>query len=462
MVQLYPHIVQPKSVAPQTAEWGRLTVPENRSSGSHLITIPFVRFRSTAAKPGSPLIFLQGGPGTSVLSYLPLMWNKPVMKPPTELADCIFIEHRGFGLSRPSLECPGVYNVPLDEAGSPELYLEAHRAYLTQAAAFWHEQGVDIAGYNTREMAADIDDLRRALGYEQISLYGGSFGSHHGFALLRYYGPNIERAFLWDIEGPNHTIKLPRNIQTQLGTLSAFIKEDPMLNELIPDLLSLMSSILERLLQPVVVQTLHPDTEEEVDIVIGAYDLQLVTANGLGDSRFLSELPLRYLAMSKRDYSWLAGQVVRLRLNQTSNVMYEAVDLASGATAKRKEQISREAQETLLGNAINEPFHALGDVLGYPNCGDDFRGRLVSDVPIVLVGGSLDARTPISNAADLLPDLANGQLISVTGASHDIAIRGDHCQELALCRNQFLRGEELSISQLNAGFTFQAPNDANQ
>lgn len=455
-VQLFPYLFQPKIGPAIAAEWGQLMVPENRSvNDSRLLTIPFVRFHSSSEHPGSPLIFLQGGPGTSVLSILPFLWTAPVMKPPLELADCIFVEHRGFGLSRPSLDCPGTYNIPLDEPGSPTLYTEDHRRYLAAAVSFWQEQGVDIYGYNVREMAADIDDLRQALGYEKISLYGGSFGSHHGFALLRYYGHAVERAFLWDIEGPNHTVKLPSNIQKQLVTLDAFLKENDALSRQIPDLLELMGSVLDKLKQqPVVRETMHPQSKEKVNIALGSYDLQLVTANGLGDSRFLRALPLRYLAMAKGDFSWLAEQAIRLRVTQKSNIMYEASDMASGATASRKHRIIEEAPQTLLGDAINEPFHGLGDLLGNPDLGDDFRGRLISDVPIILAGGSLDARTPISNGQELLPDLANGHLIKVNGASHDIAMRGAHLQEMARCRDQFFQGKAVGENQLDAHFRF--------
>ena len=452
-VQLSPHLFQAQTGPPIAAEWGQLTVPENRKApGSRLITIPFIRFRSSADNPGPPVIFLQGGPGTSALTYLPRMWTKPVMKPPVELADCIFIEHRGFGLSRPSLDCPGTYDIPLDQPGNVELYTEAHRRYISSAVSFWQERGADISGYNAREMAADIDDLRQVLGYDRLTLYGGSFGSHHALTLLRYFGQYIDRAFLWSVEGPNHTIKLPSNIQKQLMKLNEYLREDAALNSLVPDLLELMASVLDRLRQPVVVETLHPQSEENVEITLGSYDLQLVTANGLGNVPFLRTLPLRYLAMEKGDYSWLAGQVMRLRINQQSNIMYEATDIASGATAMRRDRIAREAPETLLGDAINEPFHTMGDLFGNPDLGDDFRGRLVSEVPIVLVGGSLDARTPISNAQELLPDLAHGELIMVEGASHDIAVRGTHSRDLALCRDRFFRGEELGIKQLDASF----------
>src|SRR5678816_4756912 len=48
------------------AEFGTLLVPEKRGDPqSNLIELAFVRFKSTAAKPGPPIVYLAGGPGGS-------------------------------------------------------------------------------------------------------------------------------------------------------------------------------------------------------------------------------------------------------------------------------------------------------------------------------------------------------------------------------------------------------------
>ncbi len=438
------------------AEWGQLLVPENRQNDdSRLIHIPFVRFPSTAVKPGTPIVFLQGGPGGSPLSGLAWLWAQPMFRPPTDIADIIFIEHRGCGLARPCLDFPGTNNVPLSEPGSLELYREAHRAYLAQAISFWQEQGIELAGYNVRQMAADIDDLRQALGYDRVSLLGGSFGSHHGLALLRYYAPFIERVLLWSIEGPDHTIKLPSNVQKHLEKLDIILRQDKTLHKHIPNLLVLIASVLDKLeRQPVTVETQQPQTREAVTITLGKYDLQLATANGMGNVPFLQALPGRYWAMAQGNFSWLAEQIVRERIGVKSNLMIEMVDYASGATAVRRQQIAHEAPGTLLGDAINEPFHALADVLGQFDLGDDFRSELHSSVPTLLIGGSLDTRTPISNAEEVLQGLSQGQLLTIEGVSHDLARRGDHIEALVRCRDRFFRGEEIGNQQLHSTFAF--------
>src|SRR3954467_8348305 len=48
------------------AQLGHLTVPENRPNPkSRLIELAFVRFKSTSANPGPPVVYLAGGPGSS-------------------------------------------------------------------------------------------------------------------------------------------------------------------------------------------------------------------------------------------------------------------------------------------------------------------------------------------------------------------------------------------------------------
>jgi len=51
------------------AELGRLVVRENRSNPStRLIELAFVRLKSTAEKPGYPVVYLDGGPGSSAIN----------------------------------------------------------------------------------------------------------------------------------------------------------------------------------------------------------------------------------------------------------------------------------------------------------------------------------------------------------------------------------------------------------
>jgi pimeloyl-ACP methyl ester carboxylesterase len=50
--------------------------------------------------------------------------------------------------------------------------------------------------------------------------------------------------------------------------------------------------------------------------------------------------------------------------------------------------------------------------------GEAFRGPLTVDVPALLISGSLDGRTPASNAEELLPGFPNGRHLVVRNGGH--------------------------------------------
>ncbi len=241
---LTPYLIQTLDGRAIPSEWGRIQVPENRGNPTgNLIEIPFVRVRSQKPDPAPPVFYLSGGPGFPILDKL--HWLTSLYSIPEMVTDLIVVEQRGVGQSRPSLDCPGTYDLRLDEPATYASALESHRNYIRTAVDFWGGQGVDLHGYNVVEMASDIDALRQALGYEQIQLLGGSFGSHHSLAVLRAFGDFVNRAVLWGVEGPDHTMKMPRNVQERMEILDDYFKSDPYWQKKAPGLLELMSGVLD-------------------------------------------------------------------------------------------------------------------------------------------------------------------------------------------------------------------------
>ena len=452
---LTPFLLETKDGKPAAAEWGRFIVPENRSQpGSNPIEIPFVCFKTTATEKRTPIFSLAGGPGDDTLGNLTDML--PSVPAFQAIGDLIIPEPRGVGYSRPCLDCPGSYHLPLDKPLDYDTLVTAARAYMVNCAEFWKGQGVDSSGYNVREMAADIDDLRQALGYDKIILFGGSFGSHHGLAVLRYYDDHIERAVLSGVEGPNHTLKLPSTVQRHLEKLASMVKADSRLSRHIPDFLNLIETVLERLeREPVTVEVEDPETGKLVRVTVGALDLQAATTDGMGNVPFLQALPARYHAMAQGNFSWLAERALESRRNRRGRLMPALVDCVSGATAERRTTIEREAGQTLLGGIINGPLFDLCDALGGVDLGDEFRGDLYSEVPTLLVSGSLDARTPVTNAEEILRGLVTGQHLILENVSHSHGDLGEEqMQQLLHAITQFLKGKPLPTTRIVNRFQF--------
>lgn len=130
------------------------------------------------------------------------------------------------------------------------------------------------------------------------------------------------------------------------------------------------------------------------------------------------------------------------------------VDCASGATRERRALIKKEAVETLLGDAINDVQFERCEVLGQTDLGDVFRADLQSDIPVLLVSGSLDARTPVSNAEAVLKGLSQGQHLILEGVSHDFELGDDLFWQYIQIITQFLLNEPMTATEIDVPFLF--------
>jgi len=158
---------------------GTLRVPIVRADpGSKEIGVDVWRFPADEGAPEGrlPVFRLFGGPGWP--GYVParIDWNEEVA-PFVAHGDLVVVGQRGIGTSEPNTSCDA-FGGPVDPDLPPEERVAAMREQCAACRAHWEDQGYDLRGFNVVEAAADVDDVRRLLGYEQIVVLGGSFGSH--------------------------------------------------------------------------------------------------------------------------------------------------------------------------------------------------------------------------------------------------------------------------------------------
>ncbi len=394
-------------------------VPERRSAAdSGTVRLAVLRVRSTLESVGPPVFMLAGGPGGASIAMVERHLQGGGRWFVDQLGgDLIAVDQRGVGESRPLLDSDVRWDLPPATPGERGAMLARMTEVARGEAERWRKQGVDLDGYTTVESADDLDAVRRALGYQQIVLWGQSYGSHLAMATLRRHGEHIARAVLIGPEGPDHTFKLPRFGERALQQVAARVAGDPAYEARIPDLIEMTRGVLHRLERaPVTVDI------DGTEVGVSAFDVRLELANALGSSRGMAQVPAAVLAMANGDFS----EIARRRLHDrreggVGTAMLWMMDCASGVSAARAERIAEEATATLLGDAINFPFGArMAAAWGAPDLGDAFRGPLRSDVPVLLIVGDLDARTPVDNARALLPDLTNAHLLVVENASHDL------------------------------------------
>ena len=447
-LKLKPYTYESASGAKVESEFGTLLVPENRSNPqSNLIELAFVRFKSTSKNPGPPIVYLAGGPGGSGI-FSANGSRFPLFMAMREIADVIAFDQRGTGYSKPNLGCYERLAMPLDVAPSREAALKELRANARGCIQYWRDlQRVDLAAYNTNESADDLEDLRKALGATQISLWSISYGTHLAFATMRRHPKSIHRAILAGTEGPDHTHKLPSNIQKHLEDLAALIKADPEIGKDIPDFLGLMKSVFDRLdAQPESVEIVDPRSKQKVKVIVNKFVMQFIVANNIWTT-VTARFPAVFYRASKGDFTNPAQVWLNQSRSGIGSAMSYMMDCASGQTAARRALIEKEAKATLLGDLANFPFPDVCQEWQAPDLGDACRSPLRSEVPVLFISGTLDARTPVSNAEEYRTGFTNSTHMIIEGAVHSdpLFLSSPKIKDGML---EFLRGQPVTVTKI--------------
>ncbi|MCX6049336.1 MAG: alpha/beta fold hydrolase [Chloroflexi bacterium] len=200
-------------VAPAIAEiadCGYVTVPEKRGEsglalGDKNIQLGVARLKSTAKRPGTPIVVGTGGPGGEGLllvltrAYAGGIKVQELYKAVLADRDLVFFTQRGTKSAKPELNCAefDALSYKAAVAGWSQVEIEAQYLATAQAcAAAAVAQGIDLSAYNSNENADDIVDIKQALGYTKIIYYGQSYGTLLGQFLMRRHPDSLEAVIL--------------------------------------------------------------------------------------------------------------------------------------------------------------------------------------------------------------------------------------------------------------------------
>lgn len=406
----------PRKIA---AEEGRLRVPVRYGDAdSDTIEVHFVRFRSTNPDPGPPIVYLAGGPGGS--GTLASAGDRfDVFQALRAMGDVIALDQRGVYLTQPYLVCPDSWDHPLDQPTTVASLREASEPFRDACFAHWSDS-VDVRAFNTRESAGDLDALRKALGAEKLVLWGISYGTHLALAYIRQFPDHVAAAMLAGTEGPDHTYKLPDNIDQVLLRVDSAMQADPRIHAIAPNFLDELRTLLARLdTAPERLSFVDRETKDSVHVIIGAHDLRRGVYSELGEREDIVRFPARIIPIVRGDLSEIAPLVARSRLGIRELAMTTAMDCASGAAPARLALIDSQAVTALLRDAANIDIRSKCARWPAADLGDGFREPVRSDATVLFISGTLDIKTPPSNAEEVRQGFPNSHHLVIDGASHD-------------------------------------------
>ena len=401
------------------AECGDLIVAEDRTRpDGRRISIHVAIQRAWSSRPQpDPVVYLDGGPG-----FPPLVegfWSHPFL----DDRDLIVFDQRGTGLSQPSLDCPEVVYVFLRE--EIDALRDCRRRLL--------QQGIDLTTYNSAASAADLEDLRVALGYETWNLYGVSYGSRLALTAMRDHPAGIRSAILDSVYPLQQDIYAegPRNAQRAFDKLFGACAVDEACHQSFPLLEERFYEVVERLdRRPRRVGDLLGlgGTHVDGDIFITLLFHRLYLTD------YLADLPISLDAFWNDEWDeleyWLwevigagRGAAPTAGLLAISEGFHYSVQCAEELPFAERSLLGQEEPGVRLALTRAFEWQPMIDTCAMwavPQADARENLPVVSAVPALLLAGTYDPITPPSWAQAAARTLSAGQLFVVPGVGHGV------------------------------------------
>ena len=287
----------------ETVECGYLHVPEDRTNpDSRDIRLAVAIFRHPDGAPEpDPIIYLEGGPGGSALKVRVPSFDASFGPIFAANRDLILLDQRGVGLSEPALDCPAFTELYLDlldlevdgeRLTAQEILDRKVEAFLACAQDL--SAVADLSAYNTVANAADVNDLRIALGYDKVNLWGSSYGSRLALGVMRDFPDGLRSVVLDAPYTPEVDIYLdtPGSFDRALNVLIQECAAHEACNAAYPDLGVVLFDTVDRLNEsPASFEVIHPLTRESYTKVVDGDGLVELVFRSLYDTAMRPLLP---------------------------------------------------------------------------------------------------------------------------------------------------------------------------
>jgi pimeloyl-ACP methyl ester carboxylesterase len=424
------------------ADFGKVTVPAVRSDPSAgAYDLNFVWLRSANAEGRAPIIYLEGGPSSPAAWMAGDDYGMSHIAPLLAASDVILLDQRGTGDSQPSATWRSDLPPNPDVLVSREIALTHYLDLSRRAVAHYQTEGLRLDSLTNEENAHDVNDLRRALGLERVSLFGFSYGTHLALTVLRRHGQHIERAVLVGTEGPDDNMKLPLSLDRAFDRIAAMAAGDPNVAQA-GDLWALLERVSARLDREPMVVNLRVG-QSTVPARVGAWGLHYILRADIGDASDIPVFPRLLHSIDQVDPRLLTlfAQKRFGGLTLGINAMNMMVDSADLWSPERLARIQRETAQSRFRDVTNVFYPEVIEAWPLPTLPDDHLDPVRSDVPTLFLSGELDWNTPPVQAEAVARGFAYATLITVANAGHEQTY--PHPESRAAV-TRFLRGENVS------------------
>jgi len=417
------------------------------------------------APAADPVVVLSGGPGQGgsddVRSAVALFGAM------RERRDVILVDQRGTGRSRPSLHCPALDPLRFWYGG-----VTAEDA--TACLAPVRSAGFRLESFDTGESAADLRDLRAALGVERWNVVATSYGGILAQALLRVDGEAVRSLVLNSPAVPDATwLDLDRltAIRETYGRLFADCVAQPACTRAFPDLAGSIERIaagLER--KPLEARLRAPNSggasgQETVwrftwPMVASTLSFRLGSAGGMAalpaqldqlDRMVTERQPVddrALVALLMPDLFWSVSDTLAYGLNLTIGCRENRPRIDAPA-ARRAAQALR---PYVTAEAVETDYDAACPALALAPVDSGFYRAVPSDVPTLILTGLYDTLAVPARADALKGTLSRAAVVPFRGIGHDV-LGASVCARTLAARHV----DQLGVGPLGTGEAGDCP-----
>ena len=368
---------------------------------------------------------MPGGPGSSATEDSPYIVNE--FRKLRERRDIVFVDQRGTGGSSP-LNCD-FYN-----AADPQSYfgyffpLEAVRKCRAQL-----EPQANLKLYTTTIAMDDMDEVRSALGYEQVNLIGASYGTRAVQTYLRAHEKHVRTVVLHGVAPTNQF--MPRDFPQHTERALNGVVDECLANETcksaFPELRTKVQKVLEILIKGPVSADVKQEPGGTVKVKLSRDLAAEAVRYMLYQPGAASRIPLLMNEAAKGNFSPLAAAALYYRKNIVatgSNGMYLSVTCAEDLPMIKAGEGEKNGVNTLLGDYRLRQQRAACDLWVRGEVASNYSDPTESKVPALILTGQWDPVTPPIYGDTAAKHLPNSLHVVVPHGGHGFnGLEGTAC-----------------------------------
>jgi pimeloyl-ACP methyl ester carboxylesterase len=442
-----------KSRAPSVC--GTYTVYENRAAAAgRTIALDFIVIK--ARRPSNRAIaWNPGGPGASSTANAAGIADGTFFRAITALReryDILLVDNRGTGGSA-AQQC-GFAPPDRPQTYFSQLWPDA----LVQSCRARLARGANLSLYTTSIAADDLDDLRAALGYPKLLLFGGSYGTRFYLDYARRHPQNVESLVLDGVTPPGLMI-IPledaQGAQASIDRLIAECKADAACNAHFPSFGAHFDALARRFDRGTVNVPLRNPKTKRLTVVGLSKE---VFADRLRQLLYFPETaayaPFIIERAFRGDYGPLATMVDTISQGFAGLVaegLNLSVTCAEDIPFITEGDVARTSANSFEGDVRAQQRACR--LWGVRAVAASFMEPVRSEAPILMLSGTDDPASPPAYAQRALAYLPNARVLLIRGGSHGTETA---CSDRLIV--EFVRaGTAAGLDLASCGATYHRP-----